>query len=214
MADPRTRIVADGYDRMASRYAGWAAETRDAARDELLGELTSRLADGARVLDLGCGAGETVQALAQRFNVTGLDVSPRQLDGARRRVPKATILLGDATTVEFPAAAFDAVIALYSISHIPREGHAALFRRIAGWLNPGGWLLATLGAHDAPDWHGAWLGVPMFFSAWDADTNGRLVTEAGFDLVIDDVRTTEEPEGDVSFLWVLARRRETPTPHP
>jgi SAM-dependent methyltransferase len=214
MDDPRKLIVARGYDEMAARYAAWAGETRDEARDELVSELVSRLTDDARVLDLGCGAGDTARGLVRRFDVTGIDVSPRQIDVARRSVPEASFRVADATSVDFPPGSFDAVVALYSISHIPREAHVDLFRRIAGWLAPGGWLLATLGADDAPDWHGSWLGVPMFFSAWDAATNRRLLRDSGFDLVIDRVRTTHEPEGDVSFLWVLARRLESPTRRP
>ena len=71
-----------------------------------------------------------------------------------------------------------------------------------------------LGAADAPDWTGDWLGVPMFFSAWDADTNRGLLRDAGYELEVDEVRMMREPEGEVSFLWVLARRRGGATPRP
>jgi SAM-dependent methyltransferase len=212
--DPRKRLVAEGYDRMAGRYAAWANQTTDEPRVELLRELVVRLPDGARILDLGCGAGATARALVPRLRVTGIDISPRQIDAAVRAVPEASFLVGDVASADFPPCSFDAAVALYAISHIPREAHDDLFGRIAGWIAPGGWLLATLGAVDAPDWHGTWLGVPMFFSAWDADTNRRLLREAGFDLVIDNIRTTHEPEGDVSFLWVLGRRREEATRRP
>jgi SAM-dependent methyltransferase len=171
----------------------------------MLAELTRRLPEGARVLDLGCGAGTTAQGLSDRFAVVGVDISPAQVDLARAAAPGATFVVGDLATVDFPPRSFDAVAALYSISHVPREEHPGLFRSIARWLAPGGLLLASLGATDAPDWTGDWLGVPMFFSAWDADTNRRLLREAGFALEYDEVRTMAEPEGDVSFLWVLAR---------
>jgi hypothetical protein len=48
--------------------------------------------------------------------------------------------------------------------------------------------------------------VEMFFSGFDADTNRRLLSEAGFELVLDEVVTMREPEGDATFLWVLAQR--------
>ena len=207
MQDERTRVVAAGYDAIATRYLTWGAEARDSAREEMVDRLAARLPDGARVLDLGCGAGTTAGRLAPRLAVTGVDISPAQINLARGAVPEATFLVGDIATVDLPAASWDAVIALYSISHVPRDEHAALFARIARWLVPGGLFLASLGATDLPDWTGAWLGVPMFFSAWDAGTNRRLVREAGFRLESCDVRTVHEPEGDVSFLWLLARRR-------
>ena len=59
---------------------------------------------------------------------------------------------------------------------------------------PGGLFLATLGAHDDPGWSGEWLGRPMYFSSHDADGNRRLLRAADFDLLIDDVMDTPEPD--------------------
>ena len=47
-------------------------------------------------------------------------------------------------------------------------------------------------------------------AAYDAlaptETNRRLVQEAGFELLVDDVIRMTEPEGETAFLWVLGRR--------
>ncbi|HUG46993.1 MAG TPA: hypothetical protein VMP67_01125 [Candidatus Limnocylindria bacterium] len=88
---------------------------------------------------------------------------------------------------------------------MPREEHARLFGRIARWLRPGGLFLASLGANDGPDWTGDWLDKPMFFSSFDAQTNRRLLREASFELLVDDVVEIREPHGRVPFLWALAR---------
>ena len=100
---------------------------------------------------------------------------------------------------------FDAVTALYSVSHLPRSTHAGLFARIASWLEPGGLFLASLGAHGCADTVDEWLGVPMFFSSFDADENRRLLRLAGFETLLDDVVTMQEPDGPATFLWILAR---------
>ncbi len=205
MTDPRKRIVADGYDVIAQRCLAWGSSVKGDPRDAMVAELDRRLPAGARVLDLGCGSGGTARVLVPRHAVTGVDISRAQIELARATVPDATFEVGDLASVDYPPASFDAVVALYAISHVPRDEHAPLFQRIARWLAPGGLLLASLGASDSPDWTGDWLGVPMFFSAWDADTNRRLLREAGFELEIDEVRTMREPEVDVAFLWVLAR---------
>jgi hypothetical protein len=46
----------------------------------------------------------------------------------------------------------------------------------------------------------------MFFSSFPPETNGRLLREAGFELVLDELEPMQEPEGEVEFQWVLARR--------
>lgn len=205
--DERTSRVAAGYDRLAARYLAWAARIVGDPRDRMLLELEARLPAGARVLDLGCGSGvPSTRALADRFQVTGIDISEEQLKLARQNVPGATFVRADLTEIEVPDASFDGVAAFYSISHVPRQEHARLFASVARWLAPDGHFLATLGATDSPDWVGEWLGVPMFFSSYDADTNRALLRDAGFTMVIDEVVEIREPEGPVSFLWVIARK--------
>jgi cyclopropane fatty-acyl-phospholipid synthase-like methyltransferase len=205
--DSRKAIVADGYDALAETYLEWASATTDDGRARMSAAFKARLTPGSRVLDLGCGAGlPSTKELARRFTVTGVDVSGGQVAAARRNVPEASFIEADLAEIDFPPGSWDGVTAFYSISHVPRDEHAALFGRIRGWLRPGGVFLATLGAGDNPDWTGEWLGRPMFFSAFDADTNRRLLAAAGFTLLIDEVITTHEPEGSVDFLWVLASR--------
>jgi hypothetical protein len=112
----------------------------------------------------------------------------------------------DLTAVTFPPGAFAGVTALYSITHVPRDEQAGLFERVARWLRDGGLLLATLGAAGGDDWTGQWLGVPMYFSSYDAETNRGLLRRAGFDLLVDEVVQMREPEGPAAFLWVIARK--------
>jgi uncharacterized protein YdhG (YjbR/CyaY superfamily)/predicted TPR repeat methyltransferase len=205
--DPRKAIVAAGYDDLVDHFAEWAARVADAPRARFLAEFTRRLPAGSRVLDLGCGAGlPTTGELARRYKVIGVDISEAQISAARRNVPDGTFVQSDFAELRFDAGSFDGVVALYAISHLPRDEHAELFRRIADWLAPGGLFMATLGASDSPDWIGPWLGVPMFFSSYDAATNRRLLLEAGFDVLIDEVLEVDEPEGTVAFEWVLARK--------
>ena len=90
--------------------------------------------------------------------------------------------------------------------HLPRDEHSALFGRIVRWLRPGGLFLASMSHVGGPDRTEEWLGVEMFFSGFDAETNRRLVREAGFELLADEVVWMREPEQEVAFLWVLARK--------
>jgi ubiquinone/menaquinone biosynthesis C-methylase UbiE len=162
---------------------------------------------GGRVLDLGCGAGlPSTKQLARRFEVVGVDISETQLRLAGKNVPSATFISADITQLEMPIGSFDGITALYSISHIPRDEHGALFARVARWLKPGGLFVASLGAAGSPDWTGEWLGVPMFFSSYDAETNRQLLRDTGLTLITDEVVTIHEPEGEATFLWVLTQK--------
>jgi ubiquinone/menaquinone biosynthesis C-methylase UbiE len=204
--DERKRTVRDGYDTLAPRFAAWAKAIEGDPWERFLAELASRLDDGARVLDLGCGSGVKTRRLAGRFDVLGVDLSEEQLTLARLGVPEATFQQGDFAELNLTEASFDAVTAFYSITHVPREEHSALFGKIARWLRPGGLFLASLSANGTCDWTEEWLGVKMFFSGYDADTNRRLLLDIGLRLLVDEVVTMKEPEGDATFLWVLAEK--------
>ena len=201
--DPRI-VVAQAYDQIAEIYLRRFGES--AVRQFWLDQLIVRLPAGARVLDLGCGAGLPVaRDLRDRgFVVTGIDGSARQIELARRNVPGATFIQADMTSVEFAAACFGAVTAFYSITHIPRDLHSRLFLAIANWLQPGGILLASLGAEAAADWTGEWLGAEMFFSQHDAATNVRLIQQTG--MVVERAEIVAQDDEDVKFLWVIARK--------
>jgi SAM-dependent methyltransferase len=204
--DPRTQIVADGYDAMGETFAAWRERIVGDPRDEWADELAARLDDGARVLELGCGAGSPeTRRLAQRFAVTGMDISPRQVERARAAIPEAEFLCADFTELELPAASLDAVVSFYAFNHVPRELLAPVLASIRGWLVPGGWLLTAFGASDLPAWTGEWLGAETFFSGFPPEVNSKLVREAGFRIERDEVVTFEEPEGTASFQWVLAQ---------
>jgi cyclopropane fatty-acyl-phospholipid synthase-like methyltransferase len=194
VGDPRKRAVRAGYDAIADRYLAWGRLVCGDPRARFLDELLRRLPAGARVLDLGCGAGmPSTAALAERCEVVGVDISEQQLVRARTNVPDATFLHEDFADLELPAESYDAVTAFYSVSHVPRDEHAQLFERIAGWLVPGGWFLASLGVDDSPDVTQEWLGVPMFFSSHPTETNRALVRTAGLELVLDEVVSMVEP---------------------
>ena len=207
MTDPRTRVVERGYDAISDRFLEWRDRIVDDPRRAWSDELTSRLVDGARILELGCGAGvPDTLLLAERFRVTGVDISEEQISRARANVPDADFIKADFTALELEQAEFDAVAAFYSFNHVPRDLLAGLLESIHSWLVPGGLLLAAFGTSDTESWMGGWLGATMFFSSFPPDTTRRMLSDAGFELLRDELAPMQEPEGEVAFHWVLARR--------
>ena len=196
------QTVEASYDQIAEHYLA-GKDPNDAITFAALEELARGVPQGARALDLGCGAGVLVTHwLAQRFEVTGVDVSARQLELAQHHVPTARFLKADLTELDLPAESVDAVVAFYSIIHVPRVEHPALVRRIYRWLRPGGRFLVTWKVNawegEEQNWEG-W-GAPMWWSHHDAETNLALLREAGFVIQSAEPRTS----GDETWVWVLA----------
>ena len=207
MTDPRTALVAAGYDAMIDTWEAWKAQITDDPRADWCAELVSRLPPGARVVELGCGGGtDETRMLAERFRLTAVDLSAEQLRRARERVQGAAFLHGDITELELEPGSVDAVAAFYVLNHVPRELLPGLFARVHRWLVPGGLFLTTLGASDLPGWTGEWLGQPTHFAGFPPEENRRLLADAGLELQRDELVTIQEPEGEATFHWVLASR--------
>jgi len=93
-----------------------------ALRLAYLSQLT--FAEGARVLDIGCGTGPISRALAEnrRLRVVGLDPSSTMLERARALSAGFANLdfqLGDARTLPFGPCEFDVVVYHTTLCHIP-----------------------------------------------------------------------------------------------
>jgi cyclopropane fatty-acyl-phospholipid synthase-like methyltransferase len=174
------------------RYAGWVTE------------LAGLLRPGARVLDLGCGAGTAVtrQLTRRGLQVIGVDLSAVQLRRARQLVPAAGLVQADMAALQFAAASLDAVVSFYALIHLPLADQRALIPRIRGWLRPAGLFLAIVGAQP-------WTHNGDARASWDhAGTSSYLdwLEEAGFTPQWD--RFIPEREGGHSLILARAARNE------
>ena len=200
------RIVRQGYDKLSYAYRADSTPDDHEEYAAWVRILTERLPEHSPVLDIGCGCGlPATKLLAQRFDVTGVDISEVQIERARRLVPAVRFLCGDILALSFPSASYCAVVSFYAIIHVPLEEHPVLFGKIATWLCPGGYFLATVG-HDS--WSGTeerYLGVPggkMCWSHADEATNVRWIRESGLY-----VRWTRFiPEGPGGHTLVFAQK--------
>jgi len=150
--------------------------------------------------------------LAERFALTGMDISTRQIELARRNVPGATFIHGDMTRVRFPPASFDGVAAFYALTHLPHGELPGLLKSIGKWLRPGGLLVASMGAGlDQGTVERDWLGAPMYFSGYPVEDSLCFVEQAGLQMTTAKVEIIYEKGAPKSFLWVVARKPEAPS---
>jgi ubiquinone/menaquinone biosynthesis C-methylase UbiE len=178
------KIVKSGYDKVSWAYR---SDQPDAATYAQYGgwinELKALLAVGSTVLELGCGSGlPATQLLAESFKVVGVDISPVQLARASQAVPQAQFIESDMTTLDFAAASFEGIVSFYAIIHVPLEEQPVLFEKLALWLKPGGYLLATVGSKAWTGTEEDWLDVlggTMYWSHADTKTYERWLVSNG-----------------------------------
>jgi trans-aconitate 2-methyltransferase len=105
----------------------------------------------ARIVDLGCGAGNVSAILKARFpeaDVLGVDGSPAMLEKARAAAPGCRFVQADAGAW-LPEAPPDLIYSNAALHWLP--GHEMLFPRLLSLLAPGGCLAVQMPAmHDAP----------------------------------------------------------------
>lgn len=110
-----------------------------------------QLAPGHRVLDVGCGTGVFLPALAREVGATGLvvglDHAPALIEEARRRIDRlgfgthVRLECGDAVSLPFPDASFDAAHISRVLIHIADPD--AVLREMRRVTRPGGWIVAV-----------------------------------------------------------------------
>lgn len=106
-------------------------------------------AGGGPVLEVGCGPGRIAGHLdGLGLDVRGLDLSPRMVDVARRAHPHLPFDVGSMTALSYPDSRLAAVVAWYSVIHVPPQHHPALFGEFRRVLAPGGRLLLAFQVGD------------------------------------------------------------------
>ena len=132
------------YRQNAEAYARREISSRHARMTRFL----AQLAPGAKILELGCGAGgDSAEMLARGFDVRATDGSPELAGIAAKRLgrPVETLLFADIDEVE----AYDAVWANACLLHVPREQLANVLMLIRRALKPGGYFYASYKEGDA-----------------------------------------------------------------
>ena len=111
-------------------------------------EVLARLphAPNRRVLDLGCGQGNTTRLLAdvlQPGECVGLEYDANLVNYARTRTNNPSVVRfeqGDATTLPFADASFDVVFCRYLLIHMAEPAH--VIREMLRVVRPGGFVVA------------------------------------------------------------------------
>ncbi|ODU42739.1 cyclopropane-fatty-acyl-phospholipid synthase family protein [uncultured Aquimonas sp.] len=139
----------------SSCYYPTGRETLDQAEEAMLALYGERaeLADGMRILELGCGWGSLTLWMAERFpnaRILGVSNSASQREHilgqcAKRGLNNVEILTRDVNVLDLGERRFDRVVSVEMFEHV--RNYRVLFERISGWLDPGGKLFCHIFCH-------------------------------------------------------------------
>lgn len=178
------------------------------------------LESGSRVLDVGCGGGNTACLIAQQYGVAvqGVDLSEVMIEKAKQRARRLGLedqvefRVGDAFELPFEDNTFDTAIIESVLTPIPGNKGAALAEMVRV-VRPDGWIGANESTVDpsAPE---AWLALldehPAIHGYFTAQTLRNLFESVGLQKVaVHESQHVETPKpleemglrGFLSFLF-------------
>lgn len=177
------------YDRVADNYVELVATTDlgDLRLQPWLRAVIDVFADAVHglgpVLDVGCGPGTVTAYLAERgVDVSGVDLSPRMIEHARRLHPGCRFDVASATELELAESSLGGVLGWWSLFNLPRDVLPHVLAAFARALVPGGQLVIATHVGDGDlDRTEAYGGVPVRWTThrWRPEQLVALVEQAG-----------------------------------
>jgi SAM-dependent methyltransferase len=205
--DTTSKVVlqtAAAYEQSVDKYLSRCGRRRY-RRPPLLRRLLALLPKQARLLDLGCGAGQDVRHLRQeRYGVVGLDLTGALLAFARGRSPAVPLILADMRRLPLHRGSIDGIWAAASVIHLPKAAARALLVDLLDVIQPGGVLAATV-AHGLKSriLKRGWI-PGRYFARWTKAELDRTFRAAGWKVIELTVVTGQERKG--RWINVIAQR--------
>ena len=106
--------------------------------------------DGIKVLDLGCGTGELIFELTNKFNnleVTGIDFSEKMIEISKKRNPSAKHLKMDASELNVLDTKYDIIVCTHSLPYYKEPKN--VFKHLNNLLSDEGKLLIGFASGDS-----------------------------------------------------------------
>lgn len=202
--------VQSSYDRVADTYV--AMGIGSLAPEPWLRSALVAFAEGVRqlgpVLDVGCGPGTVSAYLASLgVDVSGVDLSPKMVDHARRLNPRLRFTVASATDLNLEDSSLGGILGWWSLFNLPRTVLPVVIQAFARALLPGGQVLigTHVGSEDIERTE-AYDGVPVRWTThlWQPDELEAIMVDCGLEPVVQ--LRFPPSEGSRAQTLVCARR--------
>jgi SAM-dependent methyltransferase len=204
--------VQASYDRVADEYVRRIYdELANKPFDrQLLDRFAGRVRDAGLVCEIGCGPGHVAKYLSDRgVPMCGVDISAAMVDCARRLNPGISFSQGDMRDLDVADGVWAAIVAFYSIIHVPRAQVVAALRELGRALKPGGLLLLAFHIGDDLLHRDEWWGYQVDFDVvfFQSAEMSNYLSAAGFE--VDEI-LERDPDPEVEHptrrAYILARK--------
>lgn len=194
--------VVDCYDKAAKEYAEhYFGELGGKHLDRiLLRAFAAENKDRGRLIDLGCGPGQTTKFLSGCGidDIVGTDISPQMVEVAKGLSPNLDFEVADMLQLKYADESFGSAVAFYAIVHFDLAQILIAFKEIGRVLKKGGEFLFSFHAGSGTVHRDEFLGhevnIDFYFLEIDAVT--KALEEVGFHL-IDVIK--REPYADAEY---------------
>lgn len=212
MTSPKTEKTILAYNKNAGTYNN---KFKDFAsyRKKIVEFQKLFIPQGAKVLDLGCGPGNSISTIKSRdenCQFTGIDLSGELLNIARTYHPEATFI--EQNICEFGILAlgqFDTVIASFCIVHLSDEETAGLISSISNHLLPGGSLYLSFMEGNSSGYETtSFSKEEIYFNYYTAASIQKTLEENSLQVI--EVSKEDYPEQDGSItsdVFMFARKQ-------
>lgn len=211
--DEIIRLTRIAYDKIAAKYhEDFNNEMQQKEYDRLLLDRFSAMLDvGSRICDAGCGPSAHIgKYLSDKgHRVTGIDISSRCIDIAKRNNPDMPCEVADIRNTGFGDNTFDAVISFYSIIYTPKMYVGEIFSEFRRILRPGGKLLVVVkkGTDEGLIDHEYYEGNSVHFTHFMENELEQFFSAAKFEIQFLDVRKPYDFEFNVDRIYGIASKR-------
>jgi ubiquinone/menaquinone biosynthesis C-methylase UbiE len=195
------KTVEKSYDKMGETYHNFRDNEKFIRELEQFSEL---LPTSGQVLDAGCGVGRPTSEflVKQGLDVTGVDISKKMIDLAKKNVPDAKFYQKNILTLDFPDESFDGIICVYTLWHIPRINHPTIIESFHHMLKDNGILVLNTGIYES-EGMSDFFGEPMLWSTNNPMKTLAVVNDLGFEILFEGVLKL----GGERQYWIFAKKK-------